>query len=236
MRLPNVEGLLFDLDDTITDFRTASDVAFDQVFGDIAREHGVTVERMREVYMGLFEEFYTMHLEGNINLEEFRVYRFSRMFEVLGLPVNDFFLDLCVDFETRYGQALRTFPDALEVLAELGEVYPMALITNGPTDAQWFKIEKFGLEKLFDVVLVSGQIGVAKPDPGIFYVAMSGIHSEHSNTVMVGNSLEHDFQGAINARVRFVWANHLGAPFPNGWPEPAAVVGGFNELRGLLLG
>jgi putative hydrolase of the HAD superfamily len=235
MRLPNVEGLLFDLDDTITDFRTASDVAFTRVFGDIASEHGVTVERMRSVYMDLFEEYYTMHLEGDINLEEFRVYRFSRMFELLGLPVDDSFLDLCVDFETRYGEALSTFPDALDVLAELGEAYPMALITNGPTDAQWFKIGKFGLDKVFDVVLVSGQIGIAKPDPGIFYVAMSGIHSEHSNTVMVGNSLEHDFQGAINARCRFVWANHLRAPLPPGWPEPAAVVTGFRELRGLFL-
>lgn len=235
MRLESVEGLLFDLDDTITDFRSASDVAFAGAFGDVALEHDVPVERMREVYMGLFEEFYTMHLQGHINLEEFRVYRFSRMFELLGLPVDERFLDMCVSFEEVYEDSLRTFPGAMETLVELEQLYPMGLISNGPTDAQWFKVEKFHLDDIFDVVLVSGQIGMAKPDPNIFFVAMAGIRSEPSNTVMVGNSLEHDFKGAMNAGCRFVWANHLREALPAGWPRPAAVVSSLPELRPLLL-
>ena len=235
MRLPDVEGLLFDLDDTITDFRSASDVAFSKAFGDVALEHGVAVERMRQVYMDLFEEFYTMHLQGLINLEEFRIYRFSRMFELLGLPVDESFLDMCVSFEEVYEGSLQTFPGAMETLTELEAVYPMGLISNGPTDAQWFKIEKFHLDDIFDVVLVSGQIGMAKPDPNIFYVAMAGIRSEPSNTVMVGNSLEHDFRGAMNAGCRFVWADHLGEPLPAGWPQPLAVVNSLPELKLLFL-
>ncbi len=235
MRLPDVQGLLFDLDDTITDFRSASDVAFSKAFGEVALEHGVPIERMREVYMDLFEEFYTMHLQGLINLEEFRIYRFSRMFELLELPVDERFLDMCVAFEETYEGSLQTFPGAMEVLTELAAVYPMGLISNGPTDAQWFKIEKFRLDDIFDVVLVSGQIGMAKPDPNIFYVAMSGIRSEPSNTVMVGNSLEHDFKGAMNAGCRFVWADHLREPLPESWPQPAAVVNSLTELRPLFL-
>jgi HAD superfamily hydrolase (TIGR01549 family) len=235
MRLPEVEGLLFDLDDTITDFRSASDIAFSTAFGEVALEHEVPVERMRQVYMDLFEEYYTMHLQGLINLEEFRVYRFSRMFEILGLPVDERFLDMCVCFEEVYEEALQTFPGAMETLIELEKVYPMGLISNGPTDAQWFKIEKFHLDDIFDVVLVSGQIGMAKPDPNIFYVAMSGIRSEPSSTVMVGNSLEHDFRGAMNAGCRFVWANHLREPLPDGWPQPLAIVNNLPELKLLFL-
>ncbi len=235
MPLENVKALIFDLDDTITDFRTASDEAFEEAFKAISTEHGVDITRMRDVYMELFEDYYTMHLKGHINLDEFRVYRFSRMFELLGLPADDRFLDMCVDFQTKYSERLRTFPQACEVLRELDPVYPLGLITNGPTEAQWQKISKFALDRLFEVILVSGMVGIAKPDPLIFQVAFKGLRSEPGTTVMVGNSLEHDYQGAINSGCRFIWANHLREPLPEGWPEPEAIIHHFDELRGLLL-
>jgi len=236
VRLPNVKALMFDLDDTITDFRTASDKAFAVAFGDISRETGVSLQLMRDTYMDLFEDFYTMHLQGDINLEEFRVYRFSRMFEILRLPMDDRLLDLCLDFEEVYDRSLEMFPDAMDVLVELSQAYPMALITNGPTDAQWFKINKFHLEGLFDIVLVSDQIGIAKPDPRIFQVALAGMRVRPSEAVMVGNSLEHDHWGAINSGCRFIWANLTRDPLPKGWPEPDAEIHHFTELRPLLLG
>ena len=137
MPIPNVRALIFDLDDTITDFQSTADDAFEMTFKDICEEHGVDLEELHRVYMTLFEDFYTLHLEGHVNLEEFRAYRFSRSFEIVGLPVDDGFLDLCVQFQHIYDQMLRTFPDACQVLNELDKLYPLGLITNGPTDAQW---------------------------------------------------------------------------------------------------
>jgi putative hydrolase of the HAD superfamily len=227
---------MFDLDDTITDFRTASDKAFSVAFGDISRETGVSLQLMRDTYMDLFEDFYTMHLQGDINLEEFHVYRFSRMFELLHLPMDDRFLDMCVDFEDVYDRSLEMFPDAMDVLVELSQAYPMALITNGPTEAQWFKINKFHLADLFEIVLVSDQIGIAKPDPRIFQVALAGMRVRPSEAVMVGNSLEHDQWGAINSGCRFIWANLTRERLPDGWPEPDAEVHSWEALRPLLFG
>jgi HAD superfamily hydrolase (TIGR01549 family) len=235
MTLQDVRAVLFDLDDTITDFASAADAAFMAAFSDIAEEHGVDVNELHSSYMGLFEEFYTLHLEGCINLEEFRVYRFSRAFEMVGLPVDDDFLDLTVDFQFYYNEELETFPGACQVLRELDKVFPLGLITNGPTDAQWMKINKFRLSEVFEVILVSGQLGISKPDPRIFDVALEGLRVAPEEAVMVGNSLEHDHQGAMNADIRFIWANHTGKPLPEGWPEPEHEVKSFAELRALLL-
>jgi putative hydrolase of the HAD superfamily len=134
-----------------------------------------------------------------------------------------------------YYHELETFPDACDVLRELDQRYPLGLITNGPTDPQWRKINKFNLSEVFEVILVSGQLGIAKPDPRIFDVALEGLRVAPEEAVMVGNSLEHDHQGAMNAGVPFIWANHLGRELPEGWPEPDHVVGGFRELRDLLM-
>jgi putative hydrolase of the HAD superfamily len=234
MAIENVRAIIFDLDDTITDFMSAANAAFMAAFSDIAEEHGVKVEDLHARYMELFEEFYTLHLEGHVNLEEFRVYRFSRAFELVDLPLDEDFLDLTVDFQYYYDQELETFPGACAVLRELDKVYPLGLITNGPTDAQWRKINKFNLSRIFEVILVSGQLGIAKPDPRIFDVALEGLRVAPEDAIMVGNSLEHDHQGAMNAGIRFVWANHLGKSLPEGWPEPDHTVASFDELKDLL--
>ena len=236
MPVPDVRALLFDLDDTITDFQGAANAAFEKTFSDIAEENGVDVEALHQVYMGLFEEYYTLHLEGYVTLEEFRVYRFSRAFEIVGLPVEDGFLDLCLDFQFVYDQMLTVFPDACKVLRELDGRFPLGLITNGPTDPQWAKIDKFDLARIMEVILVSGQLGIAKPDPRIFDVALEGLRVAPEEALMIGNSLEHDHQGAMNAGIRFVWANHMGRALPDGWPRPDYEVRSFRELRDLLLG
>jgi HAD superfamily hydrolase (TIGR01549 family) len=235
MPLDDVHALIFDLDDTITNFMAAADTAFELAFADIAEEHHIYIEDMHRIYMSLFEDFYTLQLEGHINLDEFRAYRFSRMFELVGMPIQDDFLDLCVDFQDHYDRELETFPGAIEVLEELDKRFLLGLITNGPTDAQWRKINKFQLPRLMEVILVSGQLGIAKPDPKIFEVALEGLRAAPEQTVMIGNSLEHDHQGAINSGIRFVWMNHFGKEVPEGWPEPEAEVHRFVELRDLFL-
>ncbi len=236
MPIPDVRALIFDLDDTITDFQGTADDAFGMTFKDITEEHGVDLEELHRVYMTLFEDFYTLHLEGHVNLEEFRAYRFSRAFEIMGLPVDDDFLDMCVHFQHIYDQMLRTFPNTCEVLTELDGHFPLGLITNGPTDPQWRKINRVKLSRVMEVILVSGQLGISKPDPRIFEVALEGLRVVPEEAIMIGNSLEHDHQGAMNAGIRFVWANHHGKPLPEGWPEPDYEVSSFLELRDLLLG
>ncbi len=74
-----------------------------------------------------------------------------------------------------YGQArrdtYRPFPDAPETLVALAPKFKLGIVTNGTGDVQREKIALTGLGEHVSAVLVSGELGIGKPDPAIFFMA-----------------------------------------------------------------
>ena len=101
------------------------------------------------------------------------------------------------------------FPDAESVLEELRRRYRLALVTNGPPCLQREKLRASGLERFFEAVVISGELGIGKPDPRIFLHALGRMHLVPQEAVMIGNSLERDIVGAKRAGVRAVWVKRL---------------------------
>ncbi|MGY4645072.1 HAD family hydrolase [Cellulomonas sp. URHB0016] len=130
--------------------------------------------------------------------------------------------------------ALRLYDESAEVLRRLGERgVPTALITNGPSGLQRAKLVATGIDDAFDVVIVSGEHGVSKPDPAIFALALSGLRSTASETLHVGDNLVADVHGARAAGLRPVWIDRgTAAEQPSERPE--TVVTDLRELYGLL--
>lgn len=89
--------------------------------------------------------------------------------------------------------------------------HPMALVTNG-TNSQREKIDALGASSYFDTVLISEEVGIAKPDPAIFRQAMSRLNATPERSVFVGDSLEHDIVGARNAGMMTVYVSRTGVP------------------------
>ena len=144
---------------------------------------------------------------------------------------------LADELANRYRQerAKRHVPldDAAGVLESLQEEFALGLLTNGAPDVQRTKLRGAGLACYFDEVLVTGDIGIGKPDPRPFEVILSRMRANASDAVMVGNSLSSDVQGAINADVRSIWLNLDGS-----WAEegvtPDVEIGSLKELRAVL--
>lgn len=101
-------------------------------------------------------------------------------------------------------------PRALEVLSDS---YRMALVTNGASYVQREKLRVSGLADYFEVVVVSGDIGVKKPDASVFRRAAELLGSGEG-TVMIGDSLVHDIVGALGAGYRAIWVNRSGSVCP----------------------
>jgi HAD superfamily hydrolase (TIGR01549 family) len=106
----------------------------------------------------------------------------------------------------------RLFADGLPAIAELrARVDRLALITNGPADTQQHKIDVVGLARHFDAIVISGAAGVAKPDPAIFELAAAQLDLPLSAIWHVGDSLQADVAGALNAELGgAVWLNRSG--------------------------
>jgi HAD superfamily hydrolase (TIGR01549 family) len=97
------------------------------------------------------------------------------------------------------------YPDADELLANLYGKYKLGIVTNGIAALQRKKWHGSGLETWFDAVAISGEVGIGKPERGIFEWVANELEVSLENCVMVGDNSDRDVQGGINAGMKTVW-------------------------------
>lgn len=144
---------------------------------------------------------------------------------------------LALEYYTRERRRrYRLFADAVAVLAELRRaVAALALITNGPDDTQRDKLAATGLIGRFDAVVTSGEVGVAKPDPGIFDRALHELGIAPAAAWHVGDSFAHDVVGARNAGLGAgIWLNRGARAVDDRDPAPWWEIRSLQELPTLL--
>jgi HAD superfamily hydrolase (TIGR01662 family) len=102
---------------------------------------------------------------------------------------------------------LHARPDALQVLTKLSERFSLALVTDTETSrepAVRRALSRLGLERFFDAVVTSQDLGVSKPDPAMFQEALRRIRVLPEEAVMVGNDLDRDVEGAARLGLRTI--------------------------------
>jgi HAD superfamily hydrolase (TIGR01549 family) len=115
-------------------------------------------------------------------------------------------------------------PGAMELVQSLSAEVPVAVVTNGPADIQRLKIDQAGIGPHLTAVVISGETGIGKPDPGAFGAALDLLGVSPQHAVMVGDSWERDVSGAVAAGLRAVWisqgrsapGSHPGVDFAHG--------------------
>ena len=128
-------------------------------------------------------------------------------------------------------EALRLFDDVRQFMEVLRRAQlRSALITNGASDTQREKLSALGIEKWFHVVVISGEIGVAKPDPSTFAFALNSMGVAPENWWHVGDSLTTDVAGAKMARLTSVWLNRRGLVRGQADPAPDIEVPSLSHL------
>lgn len=139
-------------------------------------------------------------------------------------------------FVDRRRRNYRVFDDGLRALTQLRDRGDrLALITNGPADAQRDKVGTTGLGAFFDAVIISGEVGVAKPDKAIFDLAAAAVRVPLESACHVGDTLAIDVAGGLNAGLHAaIWLNrHAELPGP-GTPTPDHEIVSLDALLPLL--
>ena len=125
------------------------------------------------------------------------------------------------------------FPDVEDTLAALRGSWRLAILTNGTPGLQREKIAGSGLAHYFDAVTVAGEVGVGKPDARAFAAALKAAGATPGQTVMVGDNLRRDVQGAQQAGMRAFWLNRHGRERePDVLPDAEMIT--LSELPALL--
>ena len=126
--------------------------------------------------------------------------------------------------------ALAPYPETRDVLDRLATRMPIALVTNGAARLQRAKLVRTGIEHRFDVIVDSETVGVGKPSPEMFEVALQRLGVAPEAAAMVGNDVSRDVAGARAAGVRPIWVHRP----PDGWnvadPGDAEQIADLREL------
>lgn len=195
--------LLFDLDDTLLDFRKSERVALKATLQQLGLE---PKEEILTRYHDINRQQWERLERGEITREQVLRLRFSLLFEEYGIDKT---ADEAKEtYENLLGKQVFFVPDAVNVLNTLSKKYALYLITNGTSYIQRRRLENAGILPYFADVFISHEIGFNKPDPRYFQYCFEHIPSfEKEKTVIIGDSLSSDIRGGNLVGVRTCWFN-----------------------------
>lgn len=125
-------------------------------------------------------------------------------------------------------------PGAVSLLNAIRGNAKIGIITNGFSALQQVRLERTGLRDYFDLLVISEEVGVAKPDKKIFdYALEQAGNPDRSRVLMVGDTAESDILGGINAGLATCWLNAHNREQPEGI-APTWTVSSLHELEQLL--
>lgn len=151
------------------------------------------------------------YLTGELTFVEQRRHRVRSLAVEFGLPIeSDEEIDMWFGRYLRtYERSWRAYPDALSTLRRLhtGTHLPLGVITNGDSAQQHAKLQAAGLDQFFSLVVVSSDVGAAKPSPKIFRIACDALGVAPSRALYVGDDYATDTEAAAAAGLQSLWLN-----------------------------
>lgn len=119
---------------------------------------------------------------------------------------------LAAAYRSEIADSLRSVVGAHDLICDLRHDYRVGLLTNGPSVAQRDKLRVLGWSDLFDGVVITGEIGVAKPDPGAFEAILSVLEVRADEAVYIGDEPSMDVIGASASGLQPIQVHFPGGP------------------------
>ena len=227
-----VEVVFFDIDDTLVDAAAATRAGAIGVFERYRDRLTGTDERLMQRWNTLLDHHFERYLRGETSFTGQRRARIRGLFGLTPSQMPDSEVDAVDTVYREFKEATRRlFPDAIETLDALG-CCRLGVISNGSSARQRQKLAAVGILDRFAVVVISEDIGVAKPHPGIFEAACEAVGASPSACVHVGDRLDVDALGARDAGLTGVWLDRRGT---GGAPASVPTIPRLSELPALVL-
>ncbi len=198
------EWLLFDLDNTLTDFDTASH----QAFIDLC-ELRLSRVFSEELYLS-YKKYNTAAWEAfennEIDTDTLRYIRFQGFCQANNIEED--YLELNAFYLDRLNHNATLKKNTIDLLEAVSKTHRLAIITNGLKENQRRCLDRLGLTAYFEIIVVSDEIGYSKPDISFFDYTFEQMGPvDKSKVIVIGDSLRSDIQGSINYGLDSIWYN-----------------------------
>ena len=212
--LKKYNHLFFDLDRTLWDFDAAAEVAFERVYEKYnLKSFGIpSAHEFHEVYHPLNERLWELYREDKIIKADLNRTRFLKPLEHYGIHDVDLADHLSEDYVYWSPRIVRLVPGTMELLDYLKPKYHLHLITNGFQEVQDTKLTLSGMKPYFETLTVSEEVGVKKPNPEIFLYALRKAHATAEESLVIGDEMAVDIDGARAAGIDQIYFNISGIP------------------------
>jgi len=227
-RLHNIRAVTFDLDDTLWEIGPVIRRAEADLWAWLGANCPRIVQRwnasdLATLRESLFEEF----------PDRTHDFRFLRKTVIRRVAIDSGYAGDVVDPAIEVFDAARNkvelFPEVRSELRWLARQYVLIAITNGNAN-----LHTIGIADMFDDVISSANVGVAKPGRKIFDTAIQRAGVAPEEVLHVGDHAESDIEGARKAGMRTVWVNRNSAEWPEHLDVPDAIVDDISGVRILL--
>lgn len=205
------QAMLIDADNTLFDFNESEKRAIAELF----QKYSITDPAAEKVYHESNSRQWKLLEKGETTHDRLMVDRFRDFIAAIGMGADPW--QMCNDYIDALSRQHILIPGALEMVAEVAQHMPVAIVTNGIKQIQKARFGRSPLMEHVKALVISHEEGVDKPDPRLLYIALEklgGIAPE--NALMVGDSLTSDVQAAINAGMDACWYSPAGKAAPEG--------------------
>lgn len=205
------KAIFLDWDDTIGDWATAEHKALQEIYKTYRLDRLYpTFEDYLNAYKPYNLELWGMYGRGEVTKEKLHFERFYRPLKVNDAnDANDEMVNLAHEMGAEFLKLTNKYfclmPNAEKVVKYLASKYPLTIISNGFKEVQYYKFEHSGLAKYFTHTLISEEVGINKPQPGIFEIALQRNGITADQALMIGDSYSSDIAGAKAAGIDQVW-------------------------------
>jgi putative hydrolase of the HAD superfamily len=229
----HVRAVLFDMDDTLFDHRHSSRSGLMAMQQRYPCFQQTTIDELEQTYMVLLEEIHLQVLLGEMNLDQARIVRMERLFAQFDEQSSRATVEEATRmFRETYQASRQVVLGTVALLEALRPHVKIGIVTNNILLEQQEKLRYLGLETHIDALVVSEEVGIVKPEAGIFRVALERLQCSAEETVMIGDAWQNDIIGARAAGIRAIWLNRYGVPCPD--PSLASEISAFEPLEALF--
>ena len=204
----NFDVLLWDVDGTLLDFAAAESAAVKALFREFGL--GECTDGMVARYAAINKRWWEALERGEKTKPEILVGRFTEFFAAEGIDtaVAPAFNEL---YQLRLGDTVVFCDDSYGLVESLRGKIAQYAVSNGTIVAQTRKLKNSGLDRLFDGVFLSEELGYEKPAREFFDAVFAALGDvDRSRVLIVGDSLTSDITGGERAGIKTCWYNPSG--------------------------
>ncbi|MFD2369154.1 HAD family hydrolase [Brevibacillus sp. GCM10020057] len=228
--------ILFDLDDTLFDFSACWEKGMQQTIATHPLTHDLDGAALLEALRRHGDDLWGDVIAKRCDFTQYRRLRLQR-------SLADFDRSTSIEeidgFQQAYAdacmEAVTPDPCVQALIADLSGHYTLGIVTNGPVDMAFIKLNRLGLSAYFpkERVFLSELIGYHKPDPRIYAAVLETLQVTPEQVLFVGDSWEADVAGPIDAGLSAVWINPQGKQ-PTTSHAPLATIERLEQLRAFV--